>query len=454
MIYDLIFLVLFVIGVTYFLYSHKHNLKREGWMFLYRTKLGMEAIDYVGDKYKKTLHVLKYFSIITGFVLMIAMLYLLWKNLYIYISVPEITQIVKAPPIAPLIPYFPKLYGMESFFPPFYFAYFIIALAIVAVSHEFSHGIFMRLFKIKIKSTGFAFLGPFLGAFVEEDKNSFTKKNVIGQMSVLSAGAFANIVFAIILFFIMVIFFYSSFSPSGYAFNTYSYSILPKNETVFTDIGQDNLTIVLYKNQTYYLDNLLRNQISMNLTYIAAYEDAPAINMGLVGVITQINDKKIRNQEDLQEFLIKSHPGDKITIKTLLNKQTKQYNTTLAKHPLNNSMGFLGIGYLKTSSTGIISNFISLLNFKDPSVYYTPRYDGDFVNFVYYLLWWTALINALVGLFNMLPLGILDGGRFFYLAILGITKSEKISKNTFKISSAIIFAIFILLTLIWFMRMF
>jgi len=223
MIYDLVFLVLFIIGVTYFLYTHKNNLKREGWMFLYRTKLGMEAIDYVGDKYKKTLHVLKYFSIITGFVLMIVMVYLLWKNLYIYISVPQITQVIKAPPIAPLIPYFPKLYGMESFFPPFYFAYFIIALAIVAVSHEFSHGIFMRLFKIKIKSTGFAFLGPFLGAFVEEDRNSFTKKSVIGQMSVLSAGAFANIVFAIIFFIIMIAFFYSSFSPSGYAFNTYSH---------------------------------------------------------------------------------------------------------------------------------------------------------------------------------------------------------------------------------------
>ena len=61
------------------------------------------------------------------------------QTLSIYILHPEITKIIKAPPIAPLIPYFPKLFGMESFFPPFYFTYFIVALAIVAVVHELSH---------------------------------------------------------------------------------------------------------------------------------------------------------------------------------------------------------------------------------------------------------------------------------------------------------------------------
>ena len=159
-VYDVGFLILFSIWVAWFLRSRKKALAREGIIFMYRTQLGVKAIKYIGDNFKKTLHTLKYVIIAVGFALMGTMIWMLWTTLSIYILHPEITKVIKAPPIAPLIPYFPKLFGMQSFFPPFYFIYFIVALAIVAVVHEFSHGIFMRLFKIKIKSTGLVFLGP------------------------------------------------------------------------------------------------------------------------------------------------------------------------------------------------------------------------------------------------------------------------------------------------------
>ena len=41
------------------------------------------------------------------------------------------------------------------------------------------------------------------------------------------------------------------------------------------------------------------------------------------------------------------------------------------------------------------------------------------------------MINILVALFNMLPLGILDGGRFFYLTIWSITGKEKWGKKAY-----------------------
>ena len=31
-----------------------------------------------------------------------------------YVTKPQITEIIKAPPIAPLIPYFPKIFGLEK----------------------------------------------------------------------------------------------------------------------------------------------------------------------------------------------------------------------------------------------------------------------------------------------------------------------------------------------------
>ena len=202
-VYDLIFLVVFTLFIILFLHKKRKNLKREGIMYLYRTKLGVEAINYIGNKYKKTLHFLKYLVVAVGYILMIGMIYLLYKSVQTYLFVPLPAELANAPPIAPLIPYFPQLFGLESFFPPFYFTYFIVALAIVAIVHEFSHGIYMKLFKIKIKSTGFAFLGPILGAFVEEDRNQFIKKKNLEQRTVLAAGVFANTLFALIFYLLL-----------------------------------------------------------------------------------------------------------------------------------------------------------------------------------------------------------------------------------------------------------
>lgn len=175
-VYDVGFMILFSVFVAWFLSSRKKNLSREGIIFMYRTQFGVNAIKYIGDNFKKILHGLKYIVVAVGVALMGVMIWMLGRTLSIYIMHPEITEIIKAPPIAPLIPYFPQLFGMENLFPPFYFTYFIVALAIVAIVHEFSHGIFMRLFKIKIKSTGLVFLGPILGAFVEEEKKGFEKR--------------------------------------------------------------------------------------------------------------------------------------------------------------------------------------------------------------------------------------------------------------------------------------
>ncbi len=69
--------------------------------------------------------------------------------------------------------------------------------------------------------------------------------------------------------------------------------------------------------------------------------------------------------------------------------------------------------------------------------------------FIKDFLWWIFIINLLVALFNMLPVGILDGGRFFYLTILGITHSEKIAKKSFKIMTQLILLSLIVIMVKW-----
>ena len=59
------------------------------------------------------------------------------------------------------------------------------------------------------------------------------------------------------------------------------------------------------------------------------------------------------------------------------------------------------------------------------------------------------MISASVALMNMLPMGIFDGGRFFYLTILVLTRNEKKAERWFKISTNFFLLILVLLMVLW-----
>lgn len=452
---DLIFLVLFTIFVILFIRRNKKSLSREGIIYMYRTQTGVNAIKKFSDKFRGFLHSIKYLVTLAGFFLMAGILWMLGQTLFLYVRHPEITENIKAPPVAPLIPYFPKLFGLSSFFPPFYFTYFIVAIAIVAVVHEFSHGIFMRLFKIKIKSTGLVFLGPILGAFVEEERSNFEKKKNDEQMTVLAAGVFANTIFALIFYALYVGFFFAAFSSSGYLFTTYSLEQIPTDNVVsFEDF--ENLTKVLtMNNQTFYLDEGLLVQMEMNLSSIVAYADAPAFRAGMVGAIIQGDDFSINSANGLREFLKTKKPGDSARIITQTPEGTNTYDVVLASHPDNFSLAYLGVGHQDPSPSGFIQKFLAwFMSFREPSTYYKPNWNSEAVFFIYYFLWWIMVINLLVALFNMLPVGMLDGGRFFYLAILSITKSKETASKVYRGMGYVILVAFAIMMFYWFVGLF
>ncbi len=239
-IYDLISLIIFTLFVVVFLYKKRKNLKKEGILYLYKTKIGIKFIDYVGKKYERLLKVLQYFSITLGYFLMAGILYLLILTIYEYPT--KIIKITKAPPIFPLVPYFPRIFGVQEFFPPFYFTYFLLSVLIVATVHEFSHGVFARVHRLKIKSTGFAFLGPFIGAFVEPDEKRMLKKSKTAQLSILSAGVFANIIIALIFFLGLALFFNLTFTEAGATFDMYVPAVIKVKEIkTIDDYNVENL---------------------------------------------------------------------------------------------------------------------------------------------------------------------------------------------------------------------
>lgn len=223
--YDILFLILFTLVAIIFLYRKRKNLKRQGLLYLYPTKIGINIIDRTAKKYSKILKPLQYVVVACGYALMLIMLYAIIKFSYSYITSPTIAQQIKIPVVMPLVPYIDKLFNL-SFLPSLYFTYWIIIIAVIAIPHEFSHGIFARLNKIKVHSTGFGFLGPFLAAFVEPDEKELSKSKKFPQLSILAGGTFANIVMSILFAILIWIFFVLAFVNSGVVFSMYSSSLV------------------------------------------------------------------------------------------------------------------------------------------------------------------------------------------------------------------------------------
>ncbi|MDP4039880.1 MAG: site-2 protease family protein [Candidatus Pacearchaeota archaeon] len=465
-VYDIVFLILFGILAGWFFYRNKKNVKRHGWIFLYHSKVGIKFIEWTAKKFERILKPLSYVVIASGYALMAGILWLLTKTVWVYVTQPIPTELQGLPPIAPLIPYFPKIFNLESLFPPLYFTYFLIALAIVAVSHEFSHGIFARLWKIKVKTTGLAFFGPFFGAFVEPDEKQMEKSGKFKQLSILGAGTFANMVMTILFGLIMWGFFALSFAPAGLEFNTYAQTIV--NVSSITMIGNVTLEtigeipsfaeeglnrITLDSGEIVLIPNgLLTEEVLLNNEQIVGFENSPAINSRLEGAIKKIGDYEVKSHKDLINALENYSPNEQVKIITIQSSGEVVYDVILGD---KNGKAYLGVGFYSQERGGFSGKIYSIFSkVKQPNVYYEATWDGDFVVFIYDLLWWIIVINILVALMNMLPVSILDGGRFFYITIWGITGKEKIGKKAYAIVTWFILLLVVLMMAKWFLNLF
>ena len=78
----------------------------------------------------------------------------------------------------------------------------------------------------------------------------------------------------------------------------------------------------------------------------------------------------------------------------------------------------------------------------------------------YFVLWlnrfimWLFIINIGVGLFNLLPLGIVDGGRMFYLAALFFVKDDKLAKKLWTAASLIVLLLILINIYPYFVKLF
>ncbi|MBI4981062.1 site-2 protease family protein [Candidatus Woesearchaeota archaeon] len=361
-------------------------LKRKSWgvqnkiIILYRTKFGLSLIEKVSAKFKEWVILLGYVGVGAGYIGMVVISYVLIKNIIDLILVPKAVSGVSL--VLPGI----NVPGMGVL--PFW--HWLIAIFVIAVVHEFSHGIVAKAHGISVKSTGMVFLGPIIGAFVEPDEKKMSKHSDIQQYSVFAAGPFSNIILAVV------------------ALALLSWVFTPLQQSMVEPNG---------------------------FTFDAYYNDSfPIAKAGVVPgtVINGINGKAVNDFVQFSDEVSCAKPGDELKLST----EKGNYSLILAASPDNPSKGFMGITQIKNEfevkdayATGI------------GNVLYVA---ADWFNG---FLRWLFLLSLGIGLFNLLPLPIVDGGRMVQVSLQRIKGKDKGNNWYGKIS--LLFLLILVLSLVY-----
>lgn len=373
--WDLLFAIIFYGFILLFFLKNKKKFKIQAKILaLYRTKLGLNLMDKIAKTFPRLLKFISYISISAGFIGMAFIVVVIIRGTY------DLLFNGGAPALAPVLPGVP-IPGLSI---TLGFWHWIIAIFFVAVVHEFSHGVFARLYNIKLKSSGFALFGPVLAAFVEPDEKAMAKKSKKDQLSILSAGPFSNLVWGVI--FLLV----------------------------------SSLTAVPLENIFFESDSIIVNMVLEGMPAENAGLKAPFVIHAINGIATPDFERFVKATETFR--------SDKM-VQFVTNDGTYEFKAT--KDPNNSSKGYVGIASF-SENLKIKQNF----SFLGKLPYLVLWFNN--------LIVWLFIINVGIGLFNLLPLSIVDGGRMFYLLALAVVKDDKKAKKIWNYASLFIFLLILI----------
>jgi membrane-associated protease RseP (regulator of RpoE activity) len=252
-----------------------------------------------------------------------------------------------------------------------------------------------KSFNIPVKSSGIAFFGPILGAFVEPDEKKLQKQRPIVQNAVFAAGPIANIVTGFIFMLIL------------------GYLILP---------GVGAITA---------RDGIIVSPIN----------GTPAFAAGLPNEtkLAYANGYKIEGLSDFFNFSIGLKPNDTVVLKSL---EGNEYSLTTVKNPQNASIGYMGLSYIKTIERPSQPGILHQLGF-------------SVGNWLSELFLWLYFISINLGLVNLFPIFITDGARMLQTAVPKLVKDKKRSFAVWKIINQFcVLLILVLLLLPWIRKLF
>ena len=241
--------------------------------------------------------------------------------------------------------------------------YFFLSIPIVLIIHEGAHGIVATLEKIKIKTGGFAIFIALFAGFVEPDEDEFNNAKKISKLRVIGAGATSNVIFAFALGAILLT-------------NPLFAIILPEPIQGYFYESPDGVLV------------------------LSLIEGAGAENAGMQpnDIITAINEINVITPLDFQK--VDLTPGETVSVTILRGEQELQFPVVITPAPDDPERGLIGIMRDNSFAYKPVLNFIEWNN---------PQLSM--------FLLWLWMISFFIGIINMLPLPILDGGKFIHSII-------------------------------------
>ena len=350
------------------------------YLVVYKTKVGIKFMDNFSKSHPKFLRTISTIGIYMGFLGMMFISYTLISNIIKILTMPE-----SLPSVGLVLPIQMK----GAFYVPFF--YWIISIFILATVHEFSHGVIAKLNKIKIKSSGFGFLSVLVPliplAFVEPDEKQLAKKSTKAKLAVYAAGPFSNILLGILVL----------------LFSLFIVSPLVQSNVIDYD--------------------------GVLITGLTDEQNTSAETAGMKEneIIQYIDQTQITHVTNFTEFLNAKSPGEIIHIKT----NSSEYNVNLTGKADDKEKAYLGV--FVSQHTKIKPAFEQKYG----------KFTANSIIWIIGLLYWLYLLNIGIGLFNLVPLGPIDGG----LMIKEVLKkwfNKKTAKKIFSfISSAFLIMILV-----------
>lgn len=368
---DIISISIFALLLAFFLYKKRDKIAIEKiiypvlYMIMYRTSFGLKFMNNFAKKRRNLVQFLGYTFIGLAFLGMVYMSVAIIIVIVMFLLKPAAvdTGFVFVLPGTSI----PGI-GYLSFW------YWIISIFILAIVHEFAHGIVARAHDLDLKSSGFAFLAIFLpvipAAFVEPDEKKLVKRKDIVQYSVFAAGPIANLILALIIFLLL-----------PYVWNPNAYAPF---ETKITE--------------------------PVGFSFSAPNATAPSAIAGINSsmVFNSIDNINVTDSMLFLRTMLSLKPNQTVVLGSV---EGKTYFVLTIDHPDVKGIGYFGVNLNSIKNERRVKEGYGQIA---PAYYW---FKGLFK--------WLFILNFLIGLANLLPLGIVDGGRMLQVALHNIMKDKK-----------------------------
>lgn len=301
-----------------------------------------------------------------------------------------------------------------------------IGLVITIIIHEAGHGIVARVYNTKVESTGIVlFLGIPIGAFVNIQQDELNKTTFKQKSAILTAGPLNNMVIAGISFGLLFVLI-TSLNP---------------------------------------ISNIQGDETGITVLAIGENSLAKSIGLSKNSIITFINAEPIEDVQELRKIL-RDNLGTTIQMKWISEDKKEQIKSFELPASIPENKGVLGV----TLTDAFIDPGLVLDNYKNlfltnplailmpptlqqnlvpysdsMSSHYTSTIFGPTFPIIANFLFWIWFINFNVGIFNALPITMLDGGQWY-----GTLLENKIKTNSKIKPFTILSIVFIIIVILAF----